>query len=550
MKHATSTLCALCLAAAALLAGCASTPGTPSKAAIAAPDLVIAHANDTHSYIAGRNEQGVYCVSDVECTGGYARMAAEIGRVKAQYPGRVLALHAGDTFQGTLFFSVHRWPMLAKLDALMPWDAATPGNHEYDEGCEALRDYIPQLPFPMLAANMPASNRAGTPLEQSPIKPWLVREVGGHKVGVIGLSNDGTVLTRLRCPALSFPEREQVLRDAVGELQAQGVQRIIALTHLGLPEDRKLARSIDGLDIVVGGHTHSYLGPGSDIGPYPIVEHSPSGNPVLVVTAGSATRYLGELSVKFDENGVPVQWGGQAVALTPDMPRDEKVTAAVQGFADELEYLRADVLGSHSTKMNDGLDECRRAECFSALLLTDAMLEFGRKYGASIALTNSGNVRAPILPGTVTRGDVLNAFPFAGRIWLREFSGAQLLAALEHGARGEGDEDFVGKVGGPRMLQPAGLRYTADGARPLGQRVSRVELVDEKGKASPLDPAARYIVALPEYLASGGDDFAVFTQGKAIPAPAPVDAGLLADYIRRHSPLPTPATARLTILNQ
>lgn len=548
MKHTSLALAAsLCVA---LLAGCASTPGSSSKSTIADPDLVIAHANDTHSYIAGRNEKGVYCVSDVECTGGYARMAAEIKRVKAQYPDRVLALHAGDTFQGTLFFSVHRWPMLAKLDALMPWDASTPGNHEYDEGCEALRDYIPQRSFPMLAANMPASRLAGTPLEKSPIKPFMVREVGGQKVGVIGLSNDSSDVTQLQCPGLTFPDHEQVLRDAVQELQAQGVQRIIALTHLGLPEDRKLARSIDGLDIVVGGHTHSFLGEGSDVGPYPIVEHSPNGNPVLVVTAGSATRYLGELAVKFDENGVPAEWGGQAVPLAPDMPRDETVAAAVKGFGDELEYLRADVLGSHDTKMNDGLDECRRAECFSALLLADAMLEFGRQYGASIAIQNSGGVRAPILPGTVTRGDVLNAFPFAGHIYLREFSGAQVLQALEHGVRGEGDEDFVGKVGGPRMLQTAGLRYTADGSREPGQRVTNVELIDANGKAKPLDPKARYIVALPEYLAQGGDGYAFLTEGKHVKHPTPLDAGLLADYIKSHSPLPTPQTGRLTIINQ
>ncbi|MBO7412032.1 MAG: bifunctional metallophosphatase/5'-nucleotidase, partial [Ottowia sp.] len=464
MKHSAS---AICLAAAALLAGCAGTLGTSPKSAIADPDLVIAHANDTHSYIAGRGEQGVYCTDAAPCTGGYARMAAEIKRVKAQYPGRALALHAGDTFQGTLFFSVHRWPMLGNLDALMPWDASTPGNHEYDEGCEALAQYVPQLPFPVLAANL--QRTAGTPLEGAGIKPYIVREVGGHKVGVIGLSNDGSDVN-LRCPELPIGAREQVVRDAVQQLQAEGVQRIIALTHIGITDDRKLARSVDGLDIVVGGHTHTYLGEGSEDGPYPIVEHSPNGDPVLVVTAGSATRWLGELAIKFDDKGVPVQWSGQAVPLAPDMPRDPTLDAKVSSYADELAYLRADVIGSHSTKMNDGLDECRVAECFSALLLTDAMLEWGRQYGAQIAFTNSGGVRAPILPGTVTRGDVLNAFPFAGHIYVREFSGAQVLAALEHGARGEGDENHIGKVGGPRMLQPAGLRYTADEARQPGQR--------------------------------------------------------------------------------
>ncbi|MBQ9578989.1 MAG: 5'-nucleotidase C-terminal domain-containing protein, partial [Ottowia sp.] len=228
----------------------------------------------------------------------------------------------------------------------------------------------------------------------------------------------------------------------------------------------------------------------------------------------------------------------------------EKVAAAVKGFGDELEYLRADKLGSHDTTMNDGLDECRRAECFSALLLTDAMLEWGRERGAQIAFLNSGDVRAPILPGTVTRGDVLGAFPFAGHIYLRKLTGAQILEALEHGARGEGNADSASKVGGPRMLQPAGLRYTADGSKAPGQRVSRVEIIGKNGKAQPLNPKARYIVALTEYLATGGDDFKMFTQGTHIPAPAPLDSGLAADYIKRHSPMPSPATGRINIINQ
>lgn len=534
-----------CALLAMLLAACggkapADNPQKPE------PDLTILHVNDSHSFVAGMNDEENYCIDDAECRGGYARIAAEIRRVKA---GRdnVLALHAGDSFQGTLLFSVHRWPMLAELDALLPYDAMTPGNHEYDDGCAEFAGYIPKLPYPMLAANIDA--QPGSDLDGLGIEPYMIREIGGRKVGVIGLSNDSGAILASACPGMTFTDHEADLKRAVRELRDRGIDRIIALTHLGLSEDRRLARSVDGVDVIVGGHSHSYIGPGSEEGPYPIVEHSPNGDPVLVVTAGYGTRWLGELSVNFDENGAPASWSGEAVPLGRDMPRDPAISAKTAEYGEALETLRKTVVGSHDTAMNDGLVGCREAECFGGLLFTDAMLEFCRKHGARIALLNSGSVRGSLPPGEITRGQILNVFPFTNRIVLREYTGSEILAALEHGVRGEGDEEYAGQAGGPRMLQTAGLRYMVDASRAPGERVVRAEVLDDRGRVRPLEKNARYITALIEYMAQGGDDFKVLTGGKAVESEHPIDSEMLTEYVRRHSPLPKPQTGRLVIVN-
>lgn len=500
-------------------------------------DLLILHTNDTHAHVAGIDNYGNACMDDKDCRGGLARIAAAIKDAKAQ-GANVLALDAGDMFTGTLFYGVNKWPMQAELNRLMPYDAATLGNHEWDEGCAELAKYLEaKRPFPMLAANL--KPKKGCPLLYSDTPPYIVREIGGHKVGVIGLANDEVVGLASACPQTRFADRVETVQAAVRELEKQGVNRIVLVTHIGLPADRELARSVDGVDVIVGGHTHSYLGPGSKEGPYPIVEKSPSGRPVLVVTAKRATQYLGELACNFDKDGVLTSWSGQAVELQPADSRDAAVSAKVADYAKTLNVFRSRKLGSHNIDLGpDGMDACRENECLTAMIMTDAMLDYGRHYGARIALHNGGGVRAALRPGEITQGDVLTAFPFGKRIFVREYTGEQIWEALEHGVAGEDAK-------GPQILQTAGLRYIVDGSKPAGKRVLKAEVLDENGRAEPLRPRGQYVVVLPEYIAKGGDFFDMLTKGRVVTSPEPVDAEMLSGYLSRHSPLPRPVTGRL-----
>ncbi|MBO5491218.1 MAG: bifunctional metallophosphatase/5'-nucleotidase [Desulfovibrio sp.] len=499
--------------------------------------MLILHANDTHSHIAGIDKDGRFCTGDAECRGGLARMAAAVKNARAQ-GANVLALDAGDMFTGTLFYSVNKWPLLAELNRLMPWDAATLGNHEWDEGCAELAKYLEaKRPFPMLAANL--RPKKGCPLLYSDTPPYIVREIGGHKVGVIGLSNDEVAGLSSACPQTGFADRVESVQAAVRELEKQGVRRIVLLTHIGLPADRKLAQSVDGVDVSGGGPTQSSLGPDSAEGPYPVVEKSPSGKPVLVVTAKWATQYLGVLACNFDQDGVLTSWSGQAVELQPAAPRDTAVSAKVAEYAASLKDYRARKVGRLDIDQGpDGMDACRAHECPSGDIMTDAMLDYGRPYGARMALLNSGAVRAALPPGDISRGDILTAFPFGITVQVREYTGEQIWEALEHGVAGE-------DARGPQMLQTAGLRYVVDAAKPSGKRVLQAEVVGEDGRAAPLRTRERYKVVVTSFLTMGGDFFDMLAKGRVVTSPEPVDAEMLSGYLSRHSPLPRPVTGRL-----
>lgn len=498
-------------------------------------ELRLLHVNDTHAFLAGIDDRMNACFEASDCRGGLARISAAIQTAR-QEQDNVIALDAGDQFQGTLFYSVNKWPMIAAADALLPYDAMTLGNHEFDEGCRELARFLEAQPLPVLAANLVPQQ--GCPLAGSRIRPYLVRTVRGTRVGVIGLANDEVTGLAAACPQTAFRDARTTLQRYVTELEAQGIRHIIAVTHLGLERDRELARSVNGIDVIVGGHTHTYLGPGSKDGPYPIVEHAPDGSPVLVVTAARATRYLADLSITFDATGIPVAWTGGPRELVPALPQDEAMTRLVANYAESLEHYRTEIVGRHNIQMPDGMEACRKGDCFSGLLTADAFLEYGRTQGARLALVNGGGIRASLPAGDISRGDLLALHPFDGQVYVREYSGQQIREALEHAVSGPNGE-------GPQLLQVAGLTYEADTSRPAGQRLRSVHIVDEQGQRHALDPQRRYGVVLSDFLASGGDGFGMLRHGRLL-ATSPLSVReLTGDYTRRHSPLAVPHGKRI-----
>ena len=535
LSHHVATVCTalLFLALSLVQGGC--SPARHASPAEGALSLTILHTNDTHSHIAGINKYGNACFDDTDCRGGLARIATAIRTAKSQNDN-VIALDAGDQFQGTLFYSVNKWPMLAELDQHMPYDAMTLGNHEFDEGCLELTRFLAALPFPVLAANLKPAK--GCPMLKGNYTPYTLLTVRGQKVAVVGIANNEVVSLAAACPRTFFEDTAACLQRTVRDLEAQGVKHIIALTHIGLPEDRKLARSVDGVDIIVGGHSHSYLGPDSEEGPYPIIERSPSGQPVLVVTAKRAAQYLGELNVIFDAQGVPFRWNGGARELAAPETRDAETSALVQKYAASLDEFRNHKVGSHHLSLPDGIDACREDDCLGGSLIADAMLEYARPFGGQVALCNGGSVRAALPAGDISRGDLLSVIPFGNTLVMREITGERLLAALEHGVSEEGGQ-------GPRLLHTAGLRYVVDAARPAGSRIVRAEILNEKDTGTPLDRKARYVIVTIEYLARGGDAYEMLKDSKVIPSPEPIDITVVEDYLKKHSPLPQPEGERI-----
>lgn len=491
---------------------CAAFTVSAASVASAAPfELTVVHVNDTHSYAAGVNERGLPCYTDDKCTGGYARIASFIDQRRAEH-ANVLALDAGDAWQGTLFFGTGGEAFSLAIERAMPYDAVTLGNHEFDLGCDALAHYAASLNKPVVAANLAPD--AHCPLSNTPIAPYRLFEYGEVTVAVVGLANDEVRVISKACPHTHFLALTRALTKALEALKKEGVNHVIVLSHLGYDLDQRLAREVPGVDLFVGGHTHSILGKhkGSE-GPYPTEVVSRDGSRTLVVQAGLQTRFAGSLTLRFDEKGRVTSYAGDLHELTSEMPRRPQVEAIVQRQERVVRKKFEQRLARVRDMGLDGIDYCREDECPTGLITADAMLAFGRPYGAEAALINGGAIRSALPVGEVSIADLQNIHPFGNRLRVIEMTGRQIRAALEHGLS---DPD----VAGPRLLQPAGIRYRVDRIKPLGKRLVGADLRRQDGAWRPLREDETVRVVVIDYLRQGGDAFDMIRQvAQTSPAP-------------------------------
>lgn len=482
-------------------------------------EFTVLHTNDVHSMYGGTTEKGTACYA-AQCaggSGGSVRLKQAVDTVRAAEPNVVL-LDAGDEFQGTLFYTQFKGDMAAEVLDALDYTAFTPGNHEFDDGCGEFRRFAERTHVPVLAANLTLPPvPGGKPLT----RPWIVVERQGRKIGIVGLVNGETPSLASPCKEAVFGPAETALREAVASLRAQGVNIIIALTHLGLNVDCELAGRVDGVDVFVGGHTHSLLSNTNPkaVGPYPIVKHSPSGEPVLVVTAASSCKLLGHIAIDFNDAGIAQRWNGEPIVLdgrNVTVPPDAKLSARLDSYAAQLRSLIGQPVGKillagdtsgRQVDLEEDAHLCRVQECPSGDVLMDSLLWGARDTGATVALSVGGTVRSPLHTGVVTMGDLLTTMPFDNTLVVGDLTGKQLLGALEHGASGY-------ENGAGRFLQVAGLTYSVEPAKPVGQRVSAVSVRTKAGGWEPLRPEAVYRVATVDYAAEGGDGFAAFKKIK------------------------------------
>lgn len=510
----------------ALLAACA--PPEPLK-------LTILHHNDFHSRLQPVNRFDSTCLPAEaqrnECFGGMARVAAVIAREKAaaQAQGRqVLVLFAGDAFQGSLFYTHYKGMAELEVMNMVGYDAATVGNHEFDDGPENFARFLAGAKFPIVSANLDTATEASL---RGKVPPYVIVNRGGHRIAVIGAITEDTPEISSPGANIKFPKTEDAVKPLIASLRAQGVSRILLLTHIGLYRDKEVAAAVDGIDAIVGGHSHTLLANGiaNAEGPYPVRVKGPAGNEVPIVQSYAYSRYVGRLDVDYDASGKIVRADGNAIAV----PQSVAPVAAIQAVVDRLDAplvaLRAQPVGRAAEAFP--LDGCRLRECALGNLVAEALLAATKRQGTQIAIQNGGGLRAGIPAGDITLGHVLTTLPFQNAVATMKLKGSDLIAALEGGV------SQVEQTAG-RFPQVAGIRYTWDKARPAGSRIISVELRRPDGSYGPFDPNAVYSVATNDFMRKGGDGYVAF-RDKAIDAydfgPGLDDA--LAEYFRANNPM-------------
>ncbi len=532
---------------ALLAAMSASTMAMSTAVSFADYELTILHINDWHSRIESNNAFESTCSEKEEgegkCFGGAARLVTAIGQRRDALSGKnVLLLNGGDNFQGSLFYSTFKGKAEGEFLNLMKFDAMTVGNHEFDDGEEALVPFLDMIEFPVLSANVVTKAASGA---HEKIKPSIVLDVGGEKVGIIGAVTTDTPDIASPGPNISIEDDIAKITAEVEKLKAQGVNKIIALTHVGYVRDKEMIAKIPGIDVVVGGHSHSLLS-NTDAkaeGPYPTMVDNPEGYKVPVTQAASYSKFLGEFTVVFDDNGVVKSAKGDPLSLDKSITPDEQVLARIKEMGAPIEELKKLEVSETSAAINGSRDACRAVECEMGNLIADAIVDRTKDQGVTIAIQNGGGIRASIDQGVITMGEVLTVLPFQNTLATFQLTGADLVASLEHGVSGieEGKGQFP---------QVSGMKYTIDLAvAPNGGRVKDV-MVMEGGNFVPIDPAKTYTIGTNNFVRGGGDGYKLFaSNAKNAYDFGPSLEQVVADYLKANRPFSPKTEGRITIVN-
>lgn len=456
--------------------------------------LSVLHQNDLHS----RHDP------DAQGAGGSARIATLFTRERlaARAQGRAtITIDAGDQFVGSLYYAHWRGEAERQVMQAIGFDAMALGNHEFDHGPENLGRFVRAVPFPVLAANLDTESE---PALAGQIRSGTLLRRHGLGIGIVGLTLPDTPGVSSPGPRLRFGPPLPALAAEVARLRAAGAATIIALTHLGLAADRRLVADSRGLDLVVGGHSHTLLANGlpGAAGPTPVVANDADGRAVPIVQVGAYGRCMGRIDLALDAAGRAASFRADAFAATAAIPPDDAVATLLAGLEAPIAAMRARVLGEATGSFVTGT--CRIGECPLGNLVADAMLDAARRFGAVAAITNAGGLRAPFNRGPVTLGDVIAVLPFGNTLSVVTLSGADLRAALEHGVSLPPESGGSG-----RFPQVAGLVVRFDPQRPAGSRIVHLAVRDAGGIEQPVRDDADYRVATNNFMRAGGDGYAV-----------------------------------------
>ena len=537
-----------------------------SSAALAG-ELKILHINDHHSHL--KPDSRMSLDLDGQSTrvrsGGMPAVVAKMKQLAQDGGNNVLKLHAGDAVSGSLFFTLFKGEADAALMNEVCFDAFALGNHEFNEGDAGLAKFLDFLKSgdcqtPVLAANIKpeVGVSALTPNSATDyIQPYTVMQIGGMKVGIVGIDIvRKTKLSSSPDETTMFLDEAETAQMMVDELTASGVDHIILLTHYGYRNEIELAATIDGVDVIIGGDSHTLLGDFDALGlnasgPYPTVVKGVGGRSVCVATAWQYSQIVGELDLSFNDAGEITSCKGVPHMMLADSFKRKNADGdrvEIEGDARDAVYaaIKADpklsivtededaaaLLATYNVKVDELLslkvgniaenlclaripgdgrskicapEETARYGSDISMLVAHAFREMAK--ASDIAIQNGGGVRTDIARGDLTMGDAYKLLPFANTLVEMDMTGAEIKTVLEEAL------DYALQPDGSTGAYPyaAGLRWHIDATRGLGQRLSKMEFKGRDDVAwTPLDMNRTYRIVTNNYVAGGRDGYKTF----------------------------------------
>lgn len=399
-----------------------------------ATEIRILHVNDFHGFA-----EGYKTVDSDRVLGGASHLAGIIERLRKEKPS--LLLSAGDMIQGHIWANLFEGKSVIELMNAMNFDAMVVGNHEFDFGVEVLKSRVAEAQFPILGANV-----EGTDF----LKPFIIREIDGVRVAIIGVVTEDTPIAThpKNVQGLRFLSVEETVKRYLAELKDKA-DLFIVLSHLGFKRDRELAERVKGIDVIIGGHSHTK------------VEKPHLVNETIIAQAWEHGKALGVLDIKV-ERGKIVKYSGRLIEIRPHLSfEDEKVKSIIDKYSKNVNAILDEIIGFAEEDL-DG-ENVRKAETNLGNLIADIIRETA---GAEAAIINGGGIRTGIKKGDIRVKDVYSVLPFNNYILAIKFKGSEIKEALEHGVSGlqEGAGRFP-QVSGIRFVYTYGQRLVAESGK-------------------------------------------------------------------------------------
>lgn len=317
---------------------------------------------------------------------------------------------------------------------------------------------------------------------------------------------------------------------------------IVVLSHCGLDRDREIAQyGGPNIDIIVGGHSHSFLFSGTDLpsidrpaDSYPVVEKQADGHEVLIVQASAYTKYLGDITLYFDDEGIVQYYEGAPIFLSNDIVPDADVVAAIQPWKEIIDVSGKRVVGS--IKVTGSSVGCYSRECIMGSLQAESMLysvlesdDEGWTY-ATVAITNPGGVRGSLAAGQLTYSDLVTTTPFENTIDTMELEGKYIREALE----------FSVRYDSPSVLQIAGMKVVFNMTKPAYEKIVSLDILCrlcDVPKYEPVEENTWYRVAVNNFLLNNGDNFDMIRDNGRNHKVGAVDIDALTNFVEKNSPI-------------
>ena len=492
-------------------------------------NMTFFHINDVHAHLDEFASSGTDCEEPEEgCYGGYARIKHTVDELREKNPDN-LWLNAGDEFQGTLFYSFYGPEKIAETVNDLGFDVMTLGNHEWDGGDDELGEFLNNVTFPVVSANVKSEQKD---LKKN-IKNYHIFE--DKSIAVIGATTEETPSIANVGPKTKFLNATEEVQKAVDEIHEKhpDVKYIIALTHLGYDKDKELAENTEGISLIIGAHSHTLLGDMEDAeGKYPTKVDNKNGDEVFVVTSYRWGEYLGHINLLLDDEGRIMSYRGAPIHMTNTTKQDEKLQEQIEEWRGPFEEFAAEVLGETDAAL--GQSNCQEEDCLLGQVMADAMLEYRQNQttdkdsdATRFAIINAGGVRAEINKGNITRGEVLTSFPFGNAIVELTLTGKEIRSVLEGSVSMENQEN--GEEVGSWIQLSKGIKIEYNPDNDKGKRLISVEVDGDD-----LDDDKEYKVVTLDFLAGGGDN--IFEEQTDF-ATLDLQDEVLVGYIEAHSPL-------------